>query len=81
MPTSDPVAAALDSIASPSGSGTVPKVDQLFGDRPAVLASIKRARSDRSLSFAQIATALSTEDGVTVSASAVKNWLNRQGIR
>jgi hypothetical protein len=81
MPTSDPIAAALDSISSPLGSGQTTKVEMLFGDRPAVLASIKRARTERSLSFAQIATALSAEDGATVSAAAVKNWLNRQGIR
>jgi hypothetical protein len=81
MPTSDPVAAALDSIASPSGSGTVPKVDQLFGDRPAVLESIRKARAERSLSYQQIATTLCAFGDVQLSAAAVKNWLNRQGIR
>ena len=81
MPTSDPIAAALDGIASPSGSGQTPKVEMLFGDRPAVLDAIKRARAERSLSYQQIATALCVEDGITVSASAVKNWLNRNGIR
>jgi hypothetical protein len=81
MPTSDPIAAALDAVASPSGSGQTPKVEMLFGDRPAVLEAIKRARRDRQLSYQQIATALCVEDGVTLSSSAVKNWLSRQGIR
>jgi hypothetical protein len=81
MPTSDPVAAALDSIASPSGSGQTPKVELLFGDRPAVLESIRKARVERRLSYQQIATTLCAFGDVSLSDAAVKNWLNRQGIR
>ena len=81
MPTSDPIAAALDGIASSPGSGQTPKVELLFGDRPAVLESIRKARVERNLSYQQIATTLCGAGDFSLSAAAVKNWLNRQGIR
>lgn len=55
------------------------KVEAVFGDRPEVLESIRRARSERGVSFEQIALILS-EEGHRISAGAVRNWLRGEGI-
>lgn len=56
------------------------KIDRLFADRPEVQASIIKARTERKLSFQQIAQVLSTDPDVSISDGAVKGWLNRNGI-
>ena len=75
----DPVADALDN-ATTIPSGRHGRVIQLFGDRPEVLASIKKARVERKLSFRQISKTLTSATGETVSRSAVENYLLKEGI-
>lgn len=79
-PNPDPIAASLDALDKKRTGGTGLRVEQLFADRPEVLASIIRARRERGLSFGQIAEALSTEDA-TITAGPVQKWLERQGVR
>lgn len=76
----DSLAAALDAVAEPGVGGKGLKVLVLFGDRPDVLEAIIRARRDRRLSFAQIATVLSDE-GKSVSSAAVAKWLAAEGVK
>lgn len=73
----DPLAAALDA-ARPKQTSSVCRVLVLFGDRPDVLESIKRARVDRLLSYDQIAGILSTP-GASLSGSAIKTYLREIG--
>lgn len=79
MPKRDDLAAGLDQLTAGPGGGTTPKVIQLYGDRPEVLDAIRRARSERHLSFKQIAVYLSA-NGPSISEGAVQTWLNKQGI-
>lgn len=75
----DPLASALDE-ALPIGTPKTSKVDQYFADRPEVLESIIKARTERKLSYKQIAKVLSSEDGVQIGEGSVKNWLQAKGI-
>lgn len=79
MPKTDPLAIALDLAERGRSGGPEGRVVALFGDRPDVLDAIRRARTDRKLSYAQIAKVLSA-DGEPLSEGAVKSWLTRQGI-
>jgi hypothetical protein len=79
-PASDPLADALDALdASYDGSKTL-KLDALFGDRPEVLESVRRARG-RKVTFVEIARKLSSGAPVKVSEKAVAAWLHSQGIK
>ena len=83
MPKNDPLADALASLG-PSGSSSKPKVDVLFGDRPAVADAIRDARK-RHVSFAAIAKLLTADlarNGIddSIGESAVKTWCNKNGI-
>jgi hypothetical protein len=73
MAKPDPIAAALDAAVGPR-PGQKGRVQFLFGDRPEVLESIRRAEA-RGLSMNAIADKLSTKDA-SVSAGAVKKWLD-----
>lgn len=75
-PTPDPLAAALDATEPPRG-GIKSRVEALFGDRPAVIASIVAAHH-RGLSARVIARKLS-EAGEPISDGAVTNWLRLNG--
>ena len=75
-PTVDPLAAALDAAEAPR-SGSKLRVDVLFGDRPAVLASIVAAY-ERGLSAPAIAKKLSSA-GEPISEGAVATWLRNNG--
>jgi hypothetical protein len=78
-PTTDPLAAALESIGGRRAGGLPLKVDVLYGDRPEVLDAIRSARRDKHLSFEQIAEALSS-GGASITDGAVSKWLKREGI-
>lgn len=56
------------------------KVDVLFGDRPQVQESIIRARTERKLSYGDIAKALSADPTIQISDGAIKSWLDQKGI-
>lgn len=71
------VAAALNSLV-PTMNSSIHKIVMLFGDQPDVLEAIREARRRR-CSYAQIAKTLSSPDAA-VSESAVKSWLQAQGI-
>ena len=84
MPKSDPLAAALAQLA-PSGSSSRPKVDVLWGDRPAVLDAIRAAR-DRHVSYAAIAKILTADlraRGIddSIGESAIKTWCSKNGVQ
>lgn len=68
---------SLDSLI-PTMNSSVHKIVVLFGDQPDVLEAIREARK-RKCSYAQIAKTLSTPV-MPVSESAVKSWLQTQGI-
>jgi hypothetical protein len=76
----DPLAAGLDGLASSGTGGSGPRVLVLFGDRPEVLESIRRARRDRKLSYAAIAKFLTVNGEQHISAGAVQKWLDKEGI-
>jgi hypothetical protein len=80
-PTIDPIVAALDS-ALPTAGGQRPKLLVLYGDRPEVLEAVVRARTSRGLSYEAIAKVLTKNapEGESVSAGAVKKWLDAQSI-
>jgi len=78
MSKSDPIADALDGAAQIKGGAGMLRIDYLFGDRPAVLEAIKRARYQRKLSHQQIADLISTPEA-KVSSAAVQNWLKVNG--
>jgi hypothetical protein len=78
-PRSNALAAGLDGLVSTGNDGTVLKIDQLFSDQPDVLEAIKRARVERRLGYTTIAGYL-TKNGYKVGHSAVKRWLEVQGI-
>jgi hypothetical protein len=80
MATPDPLTAALDALDLSDDNGKRMKVDVLFGDRPDVLDSIRRARRDRGTTFVQIARTLSAAAPMRVSEKAVASWLHSQGI-
>ena len=83
------IVAALSDQKPPKGSTTHSsgKVEQLFGDRPAVLEAIVAAKRDQRLSYAHIAGTLTkmlqqepeTADAY-VSRSAVQTYLNKKGL-
>jgi hypothetical protein len=56
------------------------KIGTLFHNRPQVLEEIIKCRKIKLFSYSEIASLLSTEDGVEISAGAVKSWLQKQGV-
>lgn len=54
-------------------------LDNMFSDRPEVLDAVRDARR-RGVPYATIAVTISRIEGVTVSASAVRNWVKAQGL-
>jgi hypothetical protein len=80
MATPDPLTAALDALEMSGDNGKRMKIDVLFGDRPDVLDSIRRARRDRRVTFVEIAKKLSAAAPIEVGATAVASWLHSQGI-
>jgi hypothetical protein len=80
MATPDPLTAALDALEMSGDNGKRMKIDVLFGDRPDVLDSIRRARRDRGTTFVQIARTLSAASPMKVNEKAVAGWLRSQGI-
>jgi hypothetical protein len=78
MPKKD-LAAGLNAL--PAGKpGGMSKVDVMFGDQPDVLEAIRVARQDRHLGFSSIAAYLTREGGEQIGDTAIKRWLNGQGI-
>ena len=83
MPKNDPLADALASLG-PSGHSSKPKVEILFGDRPAVLDAIRAARA-RHVSYVSIAKLLTADlqssgDGGSIGDNAVKKWCEKNGV-
>lgn len=83
MPKTDPLAAALANLDR-VGSTSRPKVDVLWGDRPAVLDAIREARR-RHVSYGAIAKILTADlaaNGIddSIGESAVKTWCNKNGV-
>lgn len=80
MVKSDPLAAALDAAHDEHRHTNRSKIEILFGERPEVLDSIRRARRERKLSYAQIARVLTRESGTRITDGVVSGWLATQGI-
>jgi len=79
MPGSDTLASKLISAEPSAGNRGNLKIALEFADRPEVLESIRRARTDRGLSYEHIAKILS-EEGTFFSRAAVRSWLLSEGI-
>lgn len=79
MSSLDALAAALDELEADEPARKL-KIDAVFGDRPTVLDSIRRARVERKRSIGRIAEVLSKE-GDAISEGAVRNWLRSQGLK
>lgn len=77
-PKPDPTAAALDAAAVSQPGTQQLKLDFLFGDRPAVLASIAAA-FQRGLGYETISRILSEQEQTRIAPTAVKSWLNANG--
>lgn len=82
MKEKDPVAEALNAESSgPVGGHGAGRIVKLFGDRPEVLESIRKAYTERKLSPQHIAKVLSRAENQTVSKSAVVHWLEKEGLK
>lgn len=74
----DALSTELDMLMFGKGPHVL-KLDVLFGHRPEVLESVKRARG-RGLGTDTIAKVLA-RSGESVSGSAVKTWLAKNGVK
>lgn len=81
MAEKDPVAKALDEESRSVGGHGSGRIVKLFGDRPDVLESIRKAYLERKLSPGHIAKILARAENQTVSKTAVEHWLEKEGYK
>ena len=77
--TKDPLAEALSKATKKPPASRKMRVEELYGDRPAVIEAIVSMRRDRGMSIQEISDHLQALDGEYISTGALRTYLQRRG--